>query len=158
MPLIETDFSEAKTFELLPVGDYNVRITDSALKKSQRTGNSYIAWTFEIFNSPTGNGRRLWCNTTFHGKGAGMLKSLIDATLLQNFAGGAFNTDLLMGKECVANIKHEPKQDGSGFRETITRFYPIGGSAATSTQTPNFDSFEATAIATKAISDQDVPF
>jgi hypothetical protein len=148
MANVKADFSQAKTFELLPQGPYPVRIVGSEIKTAKKSGNEYIAWTLEIFNADRGNGRKIWLNTSYSGKGAGMLKQLIESSGV-TFNGGTFDTDALHGKEVLCYIKHEKKMDSDDMRETVARTAPLvsGGASSTSlTPESNFESFSESRV------------
>ena len=129
MPQVTTDFSQAGSFEIIPVGDHKVRVLNSELKTSKTSGNQYINWTLEVFGSDNLklNKRRLWVNTTFFGKGSGVLRSLIEAATGDESVGGNFVTESLHGAEVVAVVKHQLNPQTKEPRESVQSFKKLEG-------------------------------
>ena len=132
MPIIKPDFSEAMTFETIPAGDYCVRILGCEQRVGKTSGKPYLAWTLEIFNSSESrfNGRKIWSNTSFMGKGAGVFKTMVEA-ITGKTDSSAIDTDHFIGKEIIAHVEHENDPKGE-LRETVNYFKAMGNTAASS--------------------------
>ena len=96
--LITPDFSEIAD-DLAP-GTYNVRV-EAAETGEYKTGTKYIKWTLGTIGSdePKDNGRKLWHNTIYAGKGAFMFKKFLNAATNGEAKEGEMDTEQLLGKE-----------------------------------------------------------
>lgn len=127
MPKVTLDMSEAQDFSPVPVGTFQARISDVQLKTS-KAGNGYAAVTFELWGNVNAasvvNGRKLWLNAPYSGKGAGIFKGLFEAATRERLASNLLelDTDALLGKDVVVTVKHELDPNGV----TVARVASVG--------------------------------
>lgn len=100
MPMIQPDFTQAAGGKL-EHGEYPVRVTNAEVKFSKTSGAPYVRWELEVFGKSDDslNGRKTWHNTPTTGKGAGILKSFLEACGVAS--EGEFDTEALYGKELI---------------------------------------------------------
>ena len=120
-PEITPDFSEAvesASGEPIPNGVYRTRITDSVVKESKR-GQKYISWKLNIVGADgelaRWNNWPVYHSTMLEGKGAGMLKQFYKAALGEE-PTGAFDTEMLLGKEVVVAVEQGFAADGTPYK------------------------------------------
>ena len=104
--LIEPDFSEIA--EDLAPGTYTVRVEEATMGE-YKTGTKYIKWTLGTIGSDAAkdNGRKIWHNTPYAGKGAFMLKKFWNAaTNGEGMPDGGMDTEQLLGKELTVVAAH----------------------------------------------------
>lgn len=114
--LITPDFSDVK--DAVEPGVYNVRIVDSKVDqwegKNGKPPTVYIAWTLETFNEAIdkNNGRKKTHSTPINGGGAFRLKDFYKAAMGEE-CKGAFDREMLHGKEIEVTIDWQKNRDGS---------------------------------------------
>lgn len=109
--LITPDFSQAAE-EITP-GTYQVRVVD--VKPGEwKTGTKHLAWTLETTNETDAknNGRRLFHRTPSEGKGVFRLQQFYKALTGETLTG-AFDTEQLLGKECVVVVVDSRDKEGN---------------------------------------------
>lgn len=106
---ISPDFSERK---LVP-GKYNAVIVGCEQKTSAK-GNSYLNWKLETqtLESAT-TGHWVYLMTGLSGKGAQILKTLIQCAKDPNYQGGDIDTDELINSHVTITVDKGIKPDGS---------------------------------------------
>jgi hypothetical protein len=120
--LIAPDLTEAVDIGgAIPAGVYNTRVTGVEVKTTQ-AGAKRLLWTLTIFGAEGElsryNNWNVKHSTMLSGPGAGMLKAFYKACKNEEFAGGAYNWQDLVGSEIQATLK-EGMRDGqpTGFAE-----------------------------------------
>lgn len=108
MPIVTPDFENNRP-KLVP-GPYRARIL-SCEQKTSKQGASYLNWKLETIDG----GHRNWVylSTTLNGKGAEMLKKLVQCTINSTYGFGAVNTDEMIGKTLIVHVDRNYNQDGS---------------------------------------------
>jgi len=116
------DFSEAKDFDPIPDGTYTANITDWELKTSQK-GAQYVSWTLTTTGAEGDlaqfNGRKVWHNTMLSGPGSGMLKQMYK-NITSKDIDADFDTEELMGQQCIIDLATETNQMTGEPRKTPT--------------------------------------
>lgn len=109
--LVTPDFSEVSG--TLKPGNYSARIIGAEVTESKQ-GNPMIKWTYEVFGSEEKgvNGKYVFDRTMLSGPGAFRLQNLYTAAMGQKLEG-AFDTDMLLGKEIKLTLAEGKTQDGS---------------------------------------------
>ena len=61
------DFETSTTgdYDVMPVGEYTLKATDSEMKETKKGDGAYLAVTFEVLG-PTHAGRKVWQNFNIH--------------------------------------------------------------------------------------------
>jgi len=97
----------------LEPGTYNARIIAGEVTES-KAGNPMIKWTMEVFGhkDPKMNGLTIFDRTMISGKGAFRLQDLYRAAMKEELKG-AFDTDMLLGKEIKITLVQGTQQDGT---------------------------------------------
>lgn len=128
MGLITPDFSEAVGFDAVPPGVYNVRVGGYEQKTSQK-GDAYLSWKLMIFGAEgdfaAANNRTLFLTTMLKGKGAGILKSLLQAAIPDYQPGQAFDPDAIVGAELKVTAQKNIKPDGSEGSPNVANIKPL---------------------------------
>ncbi len=78
MAKIRVDFSQAKGFEVIPVGVYPVTVEETEVKQSNSSEYPYINWTLEIASGEFA-GRKLWMMTSLSPKATFRLRDALKA-------------------------------------------------------------------------------
>jgi hypothetical protein len=111
---ITPDFNEAQEQDQIPAGVYNARV-NGVEQKTSKAGAAYLSWKLVIYGAEgeyaRQNNRPVFLTTMTSGKGAGILKSFIKATI--GTVGASFNTDDLLGKELQITLVSRNKPDGT---------------------------------------------
>jgi hypothetical protein len=109
-PIVNPDFSEGPK---LQPGSYSAKIIGCEQKQS-RQGSPYLNWKFETQTHDRATDRQwIFLATTFSGKGAQLLKSLVKAAKYPAYEGGPINTDELIGSLVTLTVDRNYNQDGS---------------------------------------------
>lgn len=113
MPLITPDYSEAQSSQPIPSGTYSARIKDCQEKVGKSSGNPYLNWKLEIFDSEKYNNRIVFLMTMLSGAGAGKLRDLYEAATGLESDGKPFDTDQLLGKEVKVTLVEARDEHGN---------------------------------------------
>lgn len=110
---ITPDFSEAvESSNVITPGLYKARV-EGVEQKTSKAGAPYLKWTMSIFGAEGNNARynnfKLWHTTMLSGKGAGILRDFLTATLGE---ARQFQTDEVLGKEVSVLVKIRRLEDG----------------------------------------------
>lgn len=110
-------------FEPLPAGDYQLKIVECELKTSEKSGNDYLAWKFEVAEGDL-LGRAIWDNTSLLPQALWKLKGLLVAAGVPFDEGedGGFNSEDALGEIVTARVIVEEGQ--SGPRNSIKAYLP----------------------------------
>jgi hypothetical protein len=111
---ITPDFSEAvEQNTVVAPGLYKARV-EAVEQKTSKAGNNYLQWTMGIFGAEGDqarfNNHKLWHNTMLSGKGAGILKDFLTATIGE---ARQFQTDEVLGKEVSVMVKNTVMENGN---------------------------------------------
>lgn len=117
MALITPDLSEAT--KPISAGTYPTRIVECEPTES-KAGKKMLKWALEIFDAEDSdlNGKRVYTRTMLEGKGIFKTQEIYKAATGENLEN-AFDTDMLVGKEVVANVIDGTDMNGnpSGYPE-----------------------------------------
>lgn len=109
-PLVTPDFTERSP--LLP-GVYKAKIISCEQKTSQK-GTPYLNWKFETqTENPATDRQWVYLSTTFSGKGAQIIKSLVKATVYPGYESGPVNTDELVSCMLKIHVDKSFNPDGT---------------------------------------------
>lgn len=106
-PLVTPDFVEQK----LEPGTYLAKIVSCEHKKS-KTGTPYLNWKFETIGSMPDH-QWVYAGTGLTGKGAQILKALIQAAFDPKYESGPIDTDILINCEVMITVEKNFNPDGS---------------------------------------------
>lgn len=114
MALVTPSFEELA--EITP-GMYKARITGAEVTASKSSGTPMAVWKLELFGSENKgqNGQIITHRTMLAGKGAFGIKDLYRAAMKEELTG-AFDTDMLLGKEVKLTLAAGMQQDGTPSR------------------------------------------
>ena len=128
--------SEAQGGELIPRGEYLVRITDGELRESKSEknfGKPYYNLEFTIQDGKY-QGRKLWTNCMLFQPALYTLSQLMKAIGIQVRAGAQMEVptiEELMGKEVVVTTKIKKADDKYDDRTEINGIKAAGGMSGT---------------------------
>lgn len=106
MPRIGVNLQNVKELEVIPVGQYRVKISNAQVKAAKSgDGSQVIEWEVTIQDAPH-TGRKLFVNHSLKETALWNLKRFVEA------AGGSYdetglNTEDMLGEELVAVVEHE---------------------------------------------------
>lgn len=103
-PTINPDFSEESG---LAPGIYPAKIIGVEQKVGKESGAPYLNWKLEV------EGLWIYHSTPFSGRGAGLFKQLVHATVSPGYDGGPINTDMMVGKSLQVKLEKGLNRDGS---------------------------------------------
>lgn len=114
MALVTPSFEELA--DITP-GVYKARITGAEVTTSKTSGLPMAVWKLELFGSDNKgqNGQVITHRTMLAGKGAFGIKDLYRATMKEELTG-AFDTDMLLGKEVKLTLAAGMQPDGTPSR------------------------------------------
>lgn len=110
MPKVKVDFSQAKDFEVLPVGSYPIVVAETEIRNSNSSQFQYINWTLEV---ETGEhaGRKLWLTSSLNPKATWSLKLVLRALgeTSPDLDKDEFDIDPddYLGRRAIANVTQE---------------------------------------------------
>ncbi len=103
------DYTEAKTFENLPEGDYRFQVDKGVAGESKNTGTKLVAWDLRVIEHEKLNGASLTHRTFLTGAASGFLKSFLK-TMTPDYEEGPFDTQTYAGKILCGRVAHEDYQ------------------------------------------------
>lgn len=127
MGKIKVDFSQAKEFEVLPIGNYPVVVEEIEVRESNSSEFPYLNWKMRV---ETGEHARrvIWMMTSLSPKAAFRLKAVLRA-LGEEIDDKAEDIDIdpddYVGRRAVAVLEHEMYNDSP--RERCNELIPAGG-------------------------------
>lgn len=125
----EIDFDgEERSFELVPIGEYQVWI-NSVLEKGEGEGR-YLNFMFKVADGPS-KGRTLFTNASFKKDAVWKLKNILVAAGIaqQGFKGAVkWANEDLVGKKVGVRVSHEDYNDAK--REAVNTIFALKGDAA----------------------------
>lgn len=144
MPGFAVDFSEAREFILVPIGQYNVHVAAASVKTSSRSGTEMLSIQLVIdeivemdedteFTPDQVVGQRLFTNWMLGGAGAGITKQAFQAIYGQDGEGNPLyipsDCDELVDQVLRVQITHQiyAKDDGGDDqpRARVSRYYAV---------------------------------
>jgi hypothetical protein len=129
--MLNIDFTDVKVIEPIPVGVYQVLVTDAEAKEGKDF--PYVSWEFTVDGGEF-EGRKLWNNTSVSPKALWKLKEALialgadPASLL---GAVSFDPQDYVGRQCMAIVNIEPRSDTGENRNTITKLIPLPAGTAT---------------------------
>lgn len=109
MPVINPDFSE----RTLQPGQYPAIIV-SCEQKISRAGNPYLSWKFETQTMDKATDRQwVFFATTFSGRGAQLIKSIVQSSINPKYESGPINTDDLLNQRVLVKVEKQLDANGS---------------------------------------------
>jgi hypothetical protein len=115
---------EVQTFEVIPRGEYHLKVTDGEIRTSGETaknpGAQYINWEFTVQDGEYA-GRKLWAMTSLLPQALFGLKGLLQAT--GKFTDDQLSGDLefeiedVIGSDVIGVVKIKPEDKVKGYDE-----------------------------------------
>lgn len=126
---VTPDFSEAQDMgKPFPEATFKARIAECRPMTS-KSGLPYLQWTLSVFGADgeysTYNNRNVFLNTMTTGKGAGILRDLIKASLKVTEVPGSFDTDELIGKELQITTKPRVYEGQEQSNPDVKKMMPL---------------------------------
>lgn len=133
---IKVDFTgvEAREFEPLPTGRYQVQASGAQVLQGGESGADYIAWEFTVQGGDF-DGRKGWLNTSLLAQSLWNVKRVMLALGVPEEAISGEIEDIealvesLMGKEAIMVVGHR-KWEGE-VRQDVRRILPLSGAGET---------------------------
>lgn len=123
MSRVNVDFSEADSFPLIDQGLYPASVVGVDVKKSEKTGNEYFEFNFEIASGEF-KGMKVYHRNAINAKDRnGFLKQTLDALNYEVAGVSEIETADLYGRSCMIQITHTEYQGKT--RAEISGLFPI---------------------------------
>jgi hypothetical protein len=129
--MLQIDFTDVKVIEPIPVGTYQVLVTNAEAKEGKEF--PYVSWEFTVDGGEF-DGRKVWNNTSVSPKALWKLKEALIALGADPASlGGAVTFDPAdyVGSQCMAIVNIEPRSDNGDNRNTVTKLLPLPAGTAT---------------------------
>lgn len=115
------------SFKVVPTADYLMMVT--SYKEESGQFGPQLMWKLEIVkpDEQAGNTIPYWTGTklTKGGPVPTKLTTLVESAFNRTVSGGEqVDTDNVCGRYVIASVVAEPRKDGNGDRNTITRIKP----------------------------------
>jgi hypothetical protein len=130
--MLQIDFTDVKVIEPIPVGTYQVLVTNAEAKEGKEF--PYVSWEMSVEGGEF-EGRKLWNNTSTSPKALFKLKeALIALGADPATLGGAvsFDPQDYVGASCMVVVDVQPRTDNGESRNVITKMLPLPTGAAAS--------------------------
>lgn len=128
MPVVDFTNVETKSFELLPRGDYLLRITGAEIRDSQSSEYQYLNLEFNVVDPAEFVDRKQWDSMSFSPAALWKLKDFLLASgYTEEDLAGEFELDpeALIGGEVYARIaQKKDARNGDEMRNVIQKYNP----------------------------------
>jgi len=129
------ELPESQSFEPLPPGPYNLKITEATLKDTNSGTGQYIAIRLDV-TGPTNVGRVIFDNLNIRNpssKAEEIARQKLGELMRAIGLAAVSDTDQLVNRDVAAMVKTE-KSDEYGDKSIISHYKAIGGSAMPTTE------------------------
>jgi len=123
------ELPESQSFEPLPPGVYNLKITEASLKDTKSGTGQYLSMRLDV-TGPTHQGRCLFDNLNIRNasaKAEEIARQKLGELMRAIGLASVSDTDQLVGRDVAAQVKTE-KSEEYGDKSIISHYKAIGGS------------------------------
>ena len=100
------DYDPDQTFQIPPIGDVKVRITEDTKERLSSSGNEMMEIVCEVIEGP-GKGSKLWDYVVFNDYAPDRFGKIMDSCGIPTNADRMISPAVLIGKVGIVHVRHE---------------------------------------------------